>query len=672
MRVTKLVLLRRMFDRVRNEDGELMVTLVRDHSRRVYHPAFNFSNIPFWDLQHGLWVKVEDAIEVIWEGERIAADAEITIERNGYYLIPYYPMYQLNAHNEEFYVISGIDGEVVSVTDDQGRFMIPEYNFSNMNPWQPGKSYLLHIHLERGEINFSYPEERDEELVTFESGDHWEIPIRSSDSTPLLISNIDGPNGFEPAEGDQIAAFTEDGDLTGFGDVHERTCGVIIWRGGNGDDDNQFVQLDERVTLHYWDEDQEAEYEINVTEVIFGDGLRIERIHSVIEVFVDAGEFEDEIEVQLNSGWNMMSINVEPPEDMWINEQGPDIELMTEQLRIDEDNHHLTLMKNDQGQFYSPEHDFNSIPFWNLEEGYLVRVDEDVMGVWTGVRIAPDADINLEGGWNLIAYYPTFELDASSPNFHVLSPILDNVQIAKDVEGRFMNPEFEFSNMPPWRETQGYMVRVDEDVVLNYPPQQEEEENVPREERDLGNSLTPTGSNLSLLVLGLESRSGEIMRAIDLNNVVVGQGIIDADGRCGLAVWGDDHTTSEKDGLGDGEAFTLMINEEVVEPSVYHAGKKLAYMTDDFIVLDATVQALIPTEYYVSTAYPNPFNERTVLRYGLPESGLVKMDLFDISGRHIRSLGSFEKPAGSHSLELNAVDLGSGVFLVSIRTNKFS
>ncbi|MBT7617441.1 MAG: hypothetical protein HN590_09185, partial [Calditrichaeota bacterium] len=78
-------------------------------------------------------------------------------------------------------------------------------------------------------------------------------------------------------------------------------------------------------------------------------------------------------------------------------------------------------------------------------------------------------DIPLEAGWNLIAYLPTYELDASAPNFPVLAPIIDNVLIAKDVHGRFMFPELNFSNMPPWRETQGYQVDVNEDVVLNYP-----------------------------------------------------------------------------------------------------------------------------------------------------------------------------------------------------------
>jgi len=56
----------------------------------------------------------------------------------------------------------------------------------------------------------------------------------------------------------------------------------------------------------------------------------------------------------------------------------------------------------------------------------------------------------------------------------------------------------------------------------------------------------------------------------------------------------------------------------------------------------------------------------------LPESGLVKINLFDITGRHVTKLDNLEKSAGVHSIELNATGLGSGIFLVKIEVNGFS
>jgi len=665
-----------MFNRVRDPFGELLTVMVVDGMGRFYYPAFDFNNIPFWNLQRGLWVLVEEPVPVVWEGIRIDADAEMQII-SGWNLIAYYPAYQLNAHNDEFYVISEILDDVIHAIDGQGGFILPEFNFSNMNPWQQGKGYLIKLRQDennqRIEFDFNYPEEREEEeLVWFEPGDHWEIPIVSREPMSLLVNEIEGPDGFEPDEGDQIAAFTENGDLTGLGDVHDGVCGLVIWGEDNQNDENVFVGRDEGFTLLYWDDDQDAELEVNVEDVVEGNGLRFFTYSfSVVEISVDAGDLVFDLEVPLNEGWNLISINVIPPEEMWENEQGPDIRLMTEQLRIDEDNHRVILMKNNEGQFYTPEFDFNSIPYWDLEEGYMVKVDEDVMAVWTGGRIAPDADINLETGWNMIAYYPTYELDASDPDFYVLSTIIDHVLIAKDGIGRFMIPEFEFSNMPPWRETLGYKVKMDEDDVLNYPSEQEEENDAFRGVEELGTNLTPTGINMSLLILGLQSNEGELLKAVNFNNITVGQGFINLDGKCGLAIWGDDPTTLEKDGLLEGEAFGLWLSEEVLEPTMYHAGKDLTFEADGFIVIDAALQAIVPSEYYLSAAYPNPFNNRTLLRYGLPKAGIVEINLYDISGRHVKDLGRNDKTAGNHNLELNASEMGSGLFLVRMEVNGF-
>jgi len=105
---------------------------------------------------------------------------------------------------------------------------------------------------------------------------------------------------------------------------------------------------------------------------------------------------------------------------------------------------------------------------------------------------------------------------------------------------------------------------------------------------------------------------------------------------------------------------------------VYHSGLSLSFKTDGFIVIEAKSQFSIPSEYYLYEAYPNPFNNRTVINYGLPESGMVKINLYDVSGRHILDFGSFEKSAGTHNFELNAEGLGSGTFIVSIEVNGYT
>ena len=216
----------------------------------------------------------------------------------------------------------------------------------------------------------------------------------------------------------------------------------------------------------------------------------------------------------------------------------------------------------------------------------------------------------------------------------------------------------------------GYQVKVDDDVTLNYPVEQEEEQNdAIRVERT---APTSTGNNMSLLVQGLHSNAGSVLSAINVNNTIVGQGVVNADGQCGLAIWGDDLTTESKDGLSDGESFSLRMGDDVIAPTVYHSGSDLIFETDGLIVIDAERQVSIPSEYYLSAAYPNPFNNRTTLRYGLPEAGQVEINVYDISGRLVKELGGFEKVAGNHTIELNASDMGSGLFIVRFEVNGFS
>lgn len=127
------------------------------------------------------------------------------------------------------------------------------------------------------------------------------------------------------------------------------------------------------------------------------------------------------------------------------------------------------MLKDEQGHFYSPAFGFNNIPYWNLTEGYLIKITEAVETTWEGEPIPFDAEIPLAEGWNFIAYYPDYELSAAAPDFPVLAPIINRVLIAKDEDGNFLNPAFRFSNMPPWRPGKGYQVKVSANVILRYP-----------------------------------------------------------------------------------------------------------------------------------------------------------------------------------------------------------
>lgn len=79
----------------------------------------------------------------------------------------------------------------------------------------------------------------------------------------------------------------------------------------------------------------------------------------------------------------------------------------------------------------------------------------------------------------------------------------------------------------------------------------------------------------------------------------------------------------------------------------------------------------IPTEYNLSQNYPNPFNPSTSFTYSLKQSGDVKISVYDISGKEVKSLVDGFRSAGNYVVNFNAGDMASGIYYYRITTNDF-
>src|SRR5262249_41361533 len=76
---------------------------------------------------------------------------------------------------------------------------------------------------------------------------------------------------------------------------------------------------------------------------------------------------------------------------------------------------------------------------------------------------------------------------------------------------------------------------------------------------------------------------------------------------------------------------------------------------------------------FLAPPSPNPFRGRTALRFGLSRAGNVQLELFDVSGRRVRSLVSGALPVGEHTAAWNGRDEGGnavrpGVYFVRLTT----
>ncbi len=73
----------------------------------------------------------------------------------------------------------------------------------------------------------------------------------------------------------------------------------------------------------------------------------------------------------------------------------------------------------------------------------------------------------------------------------------------------------------------------------------------------------------------------------------------------------------------------------------------------------------IPTEYSIGS-YPNPFNPAAVINYQLPVDGLVKLSVFDVLGREIKTIVNETKSAGYYKATFDGSQLPSGIYLARI------
>ncbi len=87
-------------------------------------------------------------------------------------------------------------------------------------------------------------------------------------------------------------------------------------------------------------------------------------------------------------------------------------------------------------------------------------------------------------------------------------------------------------------------------------------------------------------------------------------------------------------------------------------------------------EGAIPTRYALHAAAPNPFNPRTTIRFDLPRSGVVTLNVYDVSGRKVRSLVDGPVGAGARAIvwdgkDEGGHDVGSGIYLYRLETTGF-
>jgi hypothetical protein len=76
-----------------------------------------------------------------------------------------------------------------------------------------------------------------------------------------------------------------------------------------------------------------------------------------------------------------------------------------------------------------------------------------------------------------------------------------------------------------------------------------------------------------------------------------------------------------------------------------------------------------PLTFDLAQNYPNPFNPSTSIKYSVPESGNIRLSVFNIVGEEVAVLADGFTQAGFYEVSFNASNLPSGVYVYKLQSD---
>ena len=366
--------------------------------------------------------------------------------------------------------------------------------------------------------------------------------------------------------------------------------------------------------------------------------------------------------IRLNVGWNLISTNILPSVEQFVDVVSPLVDGGT-----------LLLAKDEEGRFYLPDQ-MNQLEEWDVFEGYWLKLSHPSNLMIEGEAIAWDTPIQLTDGWNLMTYLPRGAVEAPI----ALRDLGESLVIARDGRGRFYIPEYNFSNIGGMRESAGYSILVDGDVEFSYNIGEIVAEGTrghsPANQNWLNDNYDADRLSASSFSLLLQSDGqfpmGTRLIAYTSNGILAGRGLVDADGSAGLALWADDVSTLPVEGFIDGETISVKLADLSGDPlDLQLIGGNGVWTESGWGVMRVGVNN-VPTAFGILYIHPNPFNSITRIQFAIQASSQVTVEIYNIAGRLVSTLTNRSYLKGAHSLGWDASLVAAGIYIVSVKSDR--
>ena len=110
---------------------------------------------------------------------------------------------------------------------------------------------------------------------------------------------------------------------------------------------------------------------------------------------------------------------------------------------------------------------------------------------------------------------------------------------------------------------------------------------------------------------------------------------------------------------------------EFVQGALYYSFGNFKIVPQTFadigpVINVATENDEVPSTFILEQNYPNPFNPTTTINFEVDETTHITLEVFDTLGRRVATLVDGQRFAGSHTVEFDARNLSSGMYIYRI------
>ncbi len=367
--------------------------------------------------------------------------------------------------------------------------------------------------------------------------------------------------------------------------------------------------------------------------------------------------------LRLAAGWNMVGIYIQPTDSTLATMLAPIA-------------NQLILMKTIDGRNYIPSTGINTIQYWNVREGYRIKMAQAVDIVLSGRRIDPLAlQIPFSAGWSIIPYVRTTPMLFPT----VFASNTAQIDLAKDNLGQTWIPSLSINNIGNAAINQAYKVKFNTAGILSQPVNRRGDEPIenPNSARYFAVLKQPTGEDATIILT--QTLFKDVLQIGDEVGVFNATGLL-----CGSTIWngentaiavkGDDLATAPQEGMKVNDNYQLYVKRPNIALPMrlnvtFENPNQAHYAADNISRFTKVSLPEMPTLPLVEKAfaYPNPVGSMLTIQLESDDADAI-IELQDLMG-HVLQLNTEQRMRDTIQIwTFDTAHLPAGSYVYTVKT----